>query len=100
MALQLVLQSGLCLVAGSQSDKRDYTLALHFVGSPNDSSLRNRRMADQRTLYLHGSDTMAGYVDHVVNPTHDPQVTILIAASSVAGEIHSRNLAPVLLFVT
>src|SRR6059036_4159667 len=53
-------------------------------------------MTDERTLNLHGSDAMTGNVDHVIDPSHDPQVAVLIAPGSITGEINAWNFTPVL----
>ncbi len=44
-------------------------------------------MAHQGTLNFHGAQAMAGHVDHVVYPTHHPEVAIRIAAGTIAREI-------------
>src|SRR3990172_4140755 len=38
---------------------------------------------------------MARDVEHVVDPAHDPVVSIVVAAGVVAGEILVRHLAPI-----
>src|SRR3984957_19108989 len=43
---------------------------------------------------------MSAYVQHVVYAPHDPEVAVFISARAVSGEIHSRNLRPVILHVT
>src|SRR5438132_10074820 len=57
-------------------------------------------MTDERTLNFHGSDSMTRNVDHVIDSSHDPQVAVLIAPGAVTGEIHARNLTPVLFLVS
>src|SRR5438270_2141662 len=42
---------------------------------------------------------MAGNINNVIHATHDPEVAVFIFAGTVAGEIHARNLRPVLLHV-
>ncbi len=44
-------------------------------------------MSDQRTLDLGGAEPMAGDVDHVVHPSRDPVIAVLVAAAAVAGEV-------------
>ncbi len=42
---------------------------------------------------------MAGDVEHVVDPAHDPVVAVLVAAGAVAGEVAARDVGPVLLLI-
>src|SRR5690242_1979559 len=42
---------------------------------------------------------MAGDINHIIDAAHDPVVTVLVTARSVACEVHSWNLAPILLLV-
>src|SRR3990172_6386265 len=38
---------------------------------------------------------MAGYVEHVIDPAHDPVVAVVVAAGVVAGQVMVRHLAPI-----
>src|SRR5215510_11750389 len=42
---------------------------------------------------------MPGDVDHVIDPTHDPEVAILISPCAVTGKVNSFNLRPILLTI-
>src|SRR5437016_3732468 len=42
---------------------------------------------------------MAGHVQDIINSADDPKISILIAPGSIAGEIFSLKLAPILFFV-
>src|SRR5438270_11509930 len=42
---------------------------------------------------------MAGNINNVIHATHDPEVAVFIFAGTVAGEIHARDLRPVLLHI-
>src|SRR2546423_13995967 len=42
---------------------------------------------------------MTGDIDNVIHATHDPEVAVFISAGTVPGEIHARDLRPVLLHV-
>src|SRR5262249_59051832 len=74
-------------------------LALQVVGSPDHRGLGDGGMAHQRALDLHRSQAVARDVHHVVDPTHDPEVAVLVATGAVAREVDARHLAPVLLAV-
>src|SRR3954447_15814075 len=41
---------------------------------------------------------MSTDVEHVIDTAHHPEITIRIFAGAVRGEVHPRNVAPVLLF--
>src|ERR1700733_14484109 len=42
---------------------------------------------------------MPGDVQNVIDPSHDPKVTILVSSSPIAGKITALDLAPVLFLV-
>ena len=46
----------------------------------------------QRRLYFHGAEAVAGDVDHVVHPAHDPEVAVFVFARAVAGEVGRRGI--------
>src|SRR5438128_2721243 len=56
-------------------------------------------MRDERALDLGGAEAVAGDVEHVVNAADDPEISVLVAARAVAGEIHAFEIAPVRLLV-
>src|SRR5215831_7937512 len=87
-------------MSGSQRHERDDSLPFQIVRTTNDGGLSDCVVADERTFDFHCSNAMSGNVDDVVNATHDPKVPIFITTSSVAGEVHAWNFAPVLPFVS
>src|SRR4030095_10996665 len=40
---------------------------------------------------------MSGDIDHVVDATHDPKITVPVSARAVAGKVNTVDLRPVLL---
>src|SRR3954464_10003241 len=42
---------------------------------------------------------MSADVEHVIDPSHDPEISVFVFARAISGEIHSRNLRPVILNV-
>src|SRR5688572_21876760 len=42
---------------------------------------------------------MPGYVYHVVDTAHDPEIAVFVAPGSVAREVHILDFAPVLTLV-
>ena len=61
--------------------------------------LGDRRVVDQRRLDLGGGDAMAGDVHHVVDPSEEPQVAVLVDLGPVAGEVAALVGTPVRLDV-
>src|SRR5258706_11938001 len=57
-------------------------------------------MRYQRRFPFHRAQPMPGYVEHVVDPPHDPEIAVFIFARTVAGKVRARNLRPILLHVT
>src|SRR4051812_35213141 len=52
-------------------------------------------MRDERALNLNRAQTMARYIEYIVDATHDPVIAIVVAASVVAGQVHAGHLAPI-----
>ena len=70
-----------------------------LVRTPHDCGFGHRCVGYERGFYFHGAQTMAGDVDYIVDPAHDPKVAVFVFAGPIAGEIHAGNLRPVLLHV-
>src|SRR5437588_11218340 len=43
---------------------------------------------------------MSGHVEHVVNSTDDPEITVLVAPATVTGKIASFDFTPVCFLIT
>ena len=71
-------------------------LALDVIRTRDDRGFGNRFVRDQRGLYFHRAQAVAGDVDHVVHPAHHPEIAVFIFAGTIAGEVCGRNLRPVL----
>ena len=70
-----------------RAERRDRR-ALDLMRHPHHRRLHHRLVAHQGALDLHRSQAVAGDVDHIINPPHDPEITTLIPTRAVAGEIH------------
>src|SRR5438270_25072 len=81
--------------AGFQSNESDYALAFQFVGPPNDRGLGNFRVTYQSALNLGCSKPVSRNIEDIVDPADDPEITILVATRTIAGQIISLVLAPV-----
>src|SRR6266566_8075970 len=79
-------------------ERRD-RLAFQFVRTADHSRFSDSFVSHQRRLDFHGAEAMAGNVDDIVDAPHDPEISVFIFACAVAGEVHTRNLGPVLLHV-
>src|SRR5207253_10716272 len=75
------------------------SLTFQIIGPPDNCGFGYCWMTNKRAFNLHCPNPMTGDVDDVVNSAHDPQITVFITASTVAGEIHAGDLTPVLFLV-
>src|SRR5207249_8663594 len=88
------------LLAGSQRPKRRNGLTLVLILPPAPRSFGDCGMTYKRALNLHGCDPMTSNADHVINASHDPQVTVFVTPGAIAGEIHTWYFTPVLFLVS
>ena len=86
-------------IAAAQRDEAADALALDLVGPADHGRLGDLGMMHQGAFDFHRAQAMAGDVQHVVHPAHDPEVAVLVAAGAVGGEVDVRHLAPVLLAI-
>ena len=68
---------------------------LHIVRTTHRGRLGHQRMAHQRAFDLDGGEPVAGDVEHVIDPAHDPVVAIGVLPGVVASEILSRHAGPI-----
>ena len=68
-------------------DEGNDGLARGGVVGADDGGLGHRRMADQRVLDFGGRDPVPRDVHDVVDPAQQPQVAVLVALGTVAGEV-------------
>src|SRR6185503_16501034 len=100
VSFQLVDQGVVAVHAGLQRDERADRLALDLVFLTDDRGFSHLLMVDQGALDFHRADAVTGYIHHIVHAAEQPIVTVLIALAAVAGEIFSREPAPIGLHVT
>ena len=62
-------------------------LALDLVRTPDHRGLGHARMRRQRRFHLHGAETMAADVEHVVDATEVPEIAVGAALGAIAGEV-------------
>src|SRR5207302_8483333 len=84
----------------SQRHECDDGLTLHLIRPRHDCGLGYPGMGHQSRFHLHRRKPVTRNIDHVVDSTHDPKVSVLVLASAVTGEIYAGNLSPVLTHVT
>src|SRR6185295_13431976 len=69
-------------------DEGNDRFAGHVVGPADYRGLGNQfRIRHQGRFDFHGSKSVAGYIEHVVDAAHDPEVTVEIAARAITGEV-------------
>src|SRR5882724_3691508 len=74
--------------------------AFQIVGAGDHGRFRHCFMRYQRAFNLRRTEPVTADIDHIVDASHDPEVTILVASGAVSGEINTFELRPVLLPVT
>src|SRR3954467_7461939 len=100
MFLQVILQGRCGLPAFLEGDERREGLALQVVRAADHRRLSHSWVVDQRTLHFHGSDSVSGYVEHVVHASQDPPIASLIDLGAISRKVPTRKAAPVGLLVT
>ena len=68
-------------------------------GRPTTAASATLLVVDQSAFDLHRAQAVAGDVEHVVDAAHDPEITVLVLAGAVGGEVSSGDVAPVLLAI-
>src|SRR5207237_8670327 len=70
-------------------------LTFHLVGLANRSCFRYCRMAHQTGLDLHGTETVAAHLDHVIDTPLHTEVAITIFGGGIACEVDALNRIPI-----
>ena len=83
----LGLDLGSPLEVTLERHERDDRLAGELVRLSDDGRFGDFLVGHDRGLDLGGRETVAGDVDHVVDPPDDPQVPVLVADRRIADEI-------------
>lgn len=73
-----------CILEGYKCVDR---LARELVGNTDDSGLTHIGVLDQGSFDFGGRETVAGYVDYVVDTAPDPVVALVVSASAVTGKL-------------
>ena len=76
-----------------QSHKSNDCLAFEIVRATNHCCFGDSWMAHQGGFNLHGAETVTGDVDHVINPTHHPEVPVGITAGTIPREVEVRPIS-------
>ncbi|MNN40192.1 hypothetical protein D3C76_1212920 [compost metagenome] len=66
-------------------------MPLEIVRVPDNGRFGDAVVQHQGAFDFGGADAVAGDVDHVIDPSGYPQVTVLVAARAVAGEVVTRQ---------
>src|ERR1700730_7328691 len=84
---ELTFQLVARLLLDPQCDISVNALPLEVVWKADDGSFGYFRVGDEGTLDLGGAQPMTGDVDHVIDPAGQPVEPILIATSTISGEV-------------
>ncbi len=60
------------------------------MGETDDGGFGHVLMRHERAFDFGGAETVARHINHIVDAAGDPIVAVLVAATSVTGEIFSR----------
>src|SRR5580704_17647951 len=74
-------------------------LTFEVVGTANNRSFGDRFVGDESGFDFHRAEAMTADVEYIVDAAHDPEISILVSAGTVAGEVHARNLRPVVFHI-
>src|SRR5260370_32876578 len=83
--------------AATQGDEADKAFALELIWPADNRGLRDLVMMNEGALDFHRAQAVAGHIDDVIDPAHDPEIAVFILARAVRGKVAMRHLAPVLL---
>src|SRR5919112_4945844 len=75
------------IVVGGEDHVRLHHAPPFFVGHGHDGALGDCRVANEDILDLERTDAVAGGEDHVVRPTDEPDVSVLVLSSPVSGQV-------------
>src|SRR3989344_495231 len=84
---QFLLQRIVDFHAVHRCDEGIDALAFEVMRVTDHGSFGDGVMQHQGAFPFGGADAVAGDVDHVIHPTGDPVVTVLVAARAVAAEV-------------
>src|SRR5262249_42730825 len=92
---QFLAQVSIGLHIAFQSDKGHEGLTLQIIWTANYSRFGDLLMAHEFALDFGGADPMTGDIENVVDPTHNPKVTILVLPAAISGEVTALDFAPI-----
>ena len=82
-------------LAAFQRHEHRHRLTLHVVRTAHRGRLGHQRVAHQGAFDLDRGQPVAGDVEHVIDPPHDPVVAVGVLSGVVAGQILPRHAGPV-----
>ena len=78
-----------------QRYKSDESVALKLIGTADNSCLCNGFKGNKRAFDFTGAKAVTRNVDHVINTSHDPDITVFILSGTVTGKVHAGEFRPV-----
>ena len=63
-------------------------LTFEVVGTAHNRSFGDRFVGDESGFDFHRAEAMTADVEYIVDAAHDPEISILVSAGTVAGEVH------------
>src|SRR6266568_9101334 len=75
------------LIARCQNDKRLDNGATYFVGAGDDGRFGHGVVLEEGALDLERTDAIPGANDHVISPTHKPEIALSVSQTAVPGDV-------------
>src|SRR3989338_3372268 len=66
----------------------------------NHRRFRDTGMLHEYALKFSRPDTVAGHIDHIINPAEDPEISVAILSCPVPGKVFPGPLGPIGLFIS
>src|SRR5712691_1638155 len=85
--LEFLYQFRRRLIARRQDNERLDNGATYFIGAGDDGRFGHGVVLNEGALDLEGTDAIPGANDHVVSPTHKPEIALGVSQTAVPGDV-------------
>src|ERR1051325_4014774 len=73
--------------------------SFYLIRTRHNRRFGNSTVRHQRALDFRCSESVATYIDNIVDTAHYPEIAVFVAPRAVTREVNALDLRPVLLFV-
>ena len=92
---QLIRAFDACL----QAHKSDDRLSLDLMRTPHHSSLSHCLVRDKCTFNLGSAESVARDIEHIIEPSDDGEIPLLVTDGTVTSGIHTGVVTPVSILI-